>query len=82
MSILDIILYFIAITGAIAVSTVHGPDGFYALSCTFLVIQFKTLQYDIERIIPESEDFALATTQDEFRMRLSRIVRRHLELIR
>ncbi|KAL0884024.1 hypothetical protein ABMA27_016060 [Loxostege sticticalis] len=67
---------------AIAVSTVHGPDGFYALSCTFLVIQFKTLQYDIERIIPESEDFALATTQDEFRMRLSRIVRRHLELIR
>ncbi|XP_028177429.1 uncharacterized protein LOC114365139 [Ostrinia furnacalis] len=68
--------------GFIAVSTVHGPDSFYALSCTFLLIQFRTLQYDIESIIPENVDFSQVETQNEFKIRLNNIVRRHVELIR
>lgn len=68
--------------GFIAISTVHGPDSFYSYSCTFLLIQFKTLQHDIVGICPEEGDFSKSETMGAYKMNLRGIVKRHKELIR
>ncbi|CAH0397524.1 unnamed protein product [Chilo suppressalis] len=63
-------------------SSVHGSDSFYSLSCVFLQIQFKTLQYDIEQIIPEETNINTPEFYKSFRKRFMLIVMRHQELIR
>ncbi|CAH0397525.1 unnamed protein product [Chilo suppressalis] len=68
--------------GFIDATSVHGSDSFYSLSCTFLQIQFKTLQYDIEQIVPEATNINTPELYENFRKRLMPVVMRHQELIR
>ncbi|XP_073967424.1 odorant receptor 4-like [Choristoneura fumiferana] len=54
------------IGGTFAVYTIFGPDCLYYLFCTFVQVQFCSLKYDLERIVPERSNLQLQADKDAY----------------
>ncbi|KAI8440349.1 hypothetical protein MSG28_001686 [Choristoneura fumiferana] len=52
--------------GTFAVYTIFGPDCLYYLFCTFVQVQFCSLKYDLERIVPERSNLQLQADKDAY----------------
>nr|AOG12912.1 odorant receptor [Eogystia hippophaecolus] len=65
----------------LAAFTVYGPDTLFYVCSTFIAIQFRLLQNNLEAIIPLNYTSKIEEV-NEFNMTIKRIVKWHLELIR
>nr|QLI62088.1 odorant receptor 45 [Streltzoviella insularis] len=69
-------------SAAVSIFTVVGPDCLYYACCAYIHIQFRSLQYDIERIVKPDTNESKTGKSDPFWIEFVHLVNRHRELIR